>query len=249
MTLRRFLTALILFAALCVPATANPPATQAPMLVAGGGPTPTISYVSTGTGQTGTTITYTAQNIGTASADRVVIVGITTGYTGTAAQTDSMTIGGVTATKLISGKISNTNSTYIGLFALNVTSGTTANIVTTVTTSANRSAIVVWNMTGTGGILTTKATGSSLATATTLAQTVSIATNGGGAAVAIAGDGISSGTAYSWSGTSLDVTGNMTGGTNPYSGSHLNLTDGSTLNAVGTEAGSALANGALAVSF
>ena len=90
--------------------------------------TPVVTYQGSITG-TGTTITYTAAPIGTAAANRVVIV--TTGardVTGsTSGYVTSVSIGGITATKQVESPA--TPVGLVSIWSAVVPTGTTANVV------------------------------------------------------------------------------------------------------------------------
>lgn len=88
------------------------------------------------------TATFSAVAIGTAAADRIVDVGV--GYDSNIGVT-GMTIGGVTATKILADAAL-TNERWYG----NVPSGTTANIVITGGSAWNDIGIVVGTLTGAG---------------------------------------------------------------------------------------------------
>lgn len=95
-----------------------------------------------------TTYTFNTTNIGTAAADRIVVVGVTVNGSsnGFPCTINSVTIGGNTATQI--AQIVGASWATAGIFALAVPSGTTANIVVTLNRTAGRCAVAVWNMTG-----------------------------------------------------------------------------------------------------
>lgn len=152
---------------------------------------PTVVYASTA-GQNGSLTsphTFSSQGIGTASADRVVIVSI---YAkGSGVPVDSITIGGVSATKLAEITNSEGNAT---IWALLVTAGTTADVVLTWTGALDRVFIGVHAMTGTNGSVTTHDTATHSAT-TSLSTTIDIPTDG--AVVAVCGGNNSGGISFS----------------------------------------------------
>lgn len=117
------------------------------------------SYINTYTSTTNaTTYTFSSCSIGTASEDRYVVVLIMAEAGGTRTAS-SVTIGGVTANLDYNG-----SAVYPVLFAkLNVTTGTTADIVVTMSNSVNNMAISVYTLTG----LTSSEPVESLSAATT----------------------------------------------------------------------------------
>jgi hypothetical protein len=91
-------------------------------------------------GFTHTTLTFSAQAIGAAAADRQVIVGV---FNTNGVAISSVTIGGVTATNDISE-----TTTHAGIFRASVPTGTTADVVITCSSTFDHLGIVVATMTG-----------------------------------------------------------------------------------------------------
>lgn len=112
----------------------------------------TRTYV-TSTAQTGNAATYTfsAHNIGTAAADRRVLVGLTSFNNSGAARTlDSTTIGGNTATihRTDFNPASLFSQDVTGFFSLLVTSGATADIVLNFSGTMQQCTVSVWALNG-----------------------------------------------------------------------------------------------------
>ena len=108
-----------------------------------------------------TAYTFSSQAIGTASADRVVVVG-TSGGAGATNPVSSMTIGGVSAVKAI-GIV---NSTGTEIWYATVPTGTTASVVVNWGGTKSRCGIGVWALTGVTGVGATNTSTSSTATLT-----------------------------------------------------------------------------------
>ena len=93
------------------------------------------------------TATVTSASIGTATWDRLVLVGITVEETATI---NTVTIGGITATSAIS--VRNTTGTpdnAVAFFYARVPTGTTGNIVVTLSASSSQTGVMsVWAVTG-----------------------------------------------------------------------------------------------------
>jgi len=87
--------------------------------------------------------TFSSQSIGTAAADRYVIVGV--GISNNASEPTGVTIGGASATKVVGTAGGNHCA---GLWVLLVTSGSAADIVVTASGTTDRCAIGVWSATG-----------------------------------------------------------------------------------------------------
>jgi hypothetical protein len=113
---------------------------------AGGGGSP--AWVNTASayqsvGYVGNTATFTSQAIGTAASDRYVIVGV---GTSDGAVVTGVTVGGNSATKI--HETVDSGSLNASLWMVNVTTGTTANIVVTSSASINKVGIVAGAATG-----------------------------------------------------------------------------------------------------
>lgn len=108
----------------------------------------TQSANTAGGASVGNTVTWSAASIGTADANRIVVV-CCTGDTASLPQ--SATIGGVAMTATANGNFANMSSM---MFYLEVPTGTSADIAVTFsgTVAANASAIVVYAVTGARGI-------------------------------------------------------------------------------------------------
>jgi hypothetical protein len=91
-----------------------------------------------------TTYTFSTVGIGTATADRRVIVGATAGASG-AGTLSSLTVGGVTAGIVVT---SSNGTQLAGIAIADVPSGTTGDIVVTWSRAASRCGIGVWICTG-----------------------------------------------------------------------------------------------------
>lgn len=185
------------------------------------------TYISNGQSTAGTTSnTFTSQAIGTAAADRVVVVGYFIRNVG-AADCAGATIGGVSATFIT--KANNNldgNSVLICFYALNVTTGTTATIVISATASILRSGLGVWNINGTGGVVTQFATASDVSK-TAGAPSVTLSTHSGGAAIGMSGNG-SFVASLAWVGLTQDFNLGIVGNANTFSGAHTNSTSSPT---------------------
>ena len=93
-----------------------------------------------------TTYTFTAQAVGTAASDRIVVVGFG-GEEQTTRTLTSVTIGGNTATVHQYEHAGGTFS-FAGIASYNLTTGTTANIVLTFSGACDRCYIQVWSLYG-----------------------------------------------------------------------------------------------------
>jgi len=108
----------------------------------------TLTFLqSTGDSTNNTTYTFSGQNLGTASADRVIIVKVSGSNTGGANTVSSVTVGGITATAV--KELSFLSSAhYVGLFIASVPTGTTGNVVVTFGSGFARAGIALWAGTG-----------------------------------------------------------------------------------------------------
>lgn len=146
-----------------------------------GGQAARIAYVSVFEDATdASSYTATAQAIGTAAADRVVLVGVVSRQSGSVPSISSVTIGGNAAASIVSTTHA-TDFSISAIYGLLVTSGTTANIVVTFGAAQQRCAIVVFEMNGTGGSATAFAT----ATDNAAPSSTTLSIPSGGAAMGV----------------------------------------------------------------
>jgi len=137
-----------------------------------------------------TTYTFSAQAIGTAASDRYVIVGVA--GSNTASEPSTVTVGGVSATKVVGTAGGNHSA---GLWVALVTSGSTADIVVTWPGSIDRCAIGVWSSTGLSSV-----TPSNTATSNATPGSCTVTTLAGGFAIAFSHLGYGT---VTWSGTGV----------------------------------------------
>lgn len=139
-----------------------------------------------------TIYTYSAQNLGTVSSDRHIVLVFACRASGTTALTVTATIAGVSATSVVTQAASAAgNLNRVAMFIAAVPTGASGDIVVTCSRSALRSLIAAYSVTG-----ISSATAS--ATATSTAQpangVITIPADG----IAIAGAINANGTAYTW---------------------------------------------------
>jgi hypothetical protein len=107
------------------------------------------TYIGNATDDTNlTTYTFSSQSIGSASADRIVVVGIASRNTSASTVINSVTIGGNTASIDVQDSNSTSNYNICGIASLLVTSGTTADIVVTFSGAQLRAGIAIYTVTG-----------------------------------------------------------------------------------------------------
>lgn len=133
------------------------------------------TYVSTNSGTSATSsITFTAQNIGTASADRFVVVGAKISLYTSTMQFSTLSIAGTNGTLLGSLVRPTSNDIAVAFYGRTVTSGTTGDIVITSTAAVIAQATIgVWALTKLRS--TTLVTSGSDNTQTANALTISMA--------------------------------------------------------------------------
>lgn len=168
----------------------------------------TTTFLQTAEDETDTNVyTFSDQNIGTASADRCVVVAIGTRRTSTSATTiDSVTIEGNAADILY--QQDNPGATTINVVAiatLIVTSGTTADIVVTVSATMTQLGIALYGMTG---VDCDTLADSDFSEATD--PSVSLDVPDDGASIAVCGDGHTASTT-SWTGLTEDYDNHIPG--------------------------------------
>ena len=116
----------------------------------GGGPDATVSYESTAanTADQSSPYTFSSQGIGTAAANRTVVV-VTIAHIN-AGTISAVTIGGNSATEIVNLDAGGASQEeQVAMWAYDLTTGTTADIVVT-TGAANRCQIGVWALYGVG---------------------------------------------------------------------------------------------------
>lgn len=122
-----------------------------------------------------TTYTFSNQNIGTAFTGRIVVVGVAS----QGASISSITIGGNSATEINKNAAGGVVSSK--LFALQVDTGTTADIVVTMAATAGSCGIAVWTLANAVGYLTEaipNVESGSSSSAATVTVTLSTVNNG-----------------------------------------------------------------------
>ncbi len=150
-----------------------------------------------------TTYTFAGVSIGTAAADRYVVVAAHTDCG--AASPTVVTIGGINATLLEAND-------GVGLFMALVPTGTTASIVVTFSATCARAAIGVWSVTG-----LSRATpiNSSKASGTGVTASTGVSASHGGCVIAASTH--SGGTGISWSGGVTERYDSVNGNSTRYS--------------------------------
>lgn len=177
------------------------------------------------------TYTFSALDIGTASATRHVVVGVIS--SGTSPSVSSVTVAGNSATMVVQVDESNLR---IGLWIVAVSSGTTGDVVVTHSSSMLRCGVIVWAV---YDLSSATATATATDIVPTLSQSLTI--NAGGIGIGLA-DGYQSGSAQTWTWTELteNVDAAFNDGTNydNMSGASLASAAGTTITVTATKTGS-----------
>ncbi len=173
--------------------------------------------------------------IGTAAADRYVVVEVVLRTNGTQADASAVTVAGVSCTQI--GTDVNSGSNHLSLWRTNspIASGATANVVVTFTNAANIG-VATWAVTG---LQSTTPTDTD--TTTTDAASVTSTVSAGGIIVAAAYSvGLFPGT-HTWTGVTEDFDSISVGARGTTSGGSLNSAAGGNISvsADGTQTGSA----------
>ena len=92
--------------------------------------------------------TFSSQAIGTADANRYVIVAVHLQRSNTSEIVNSLSVGGVSATLISSGTSNTANRSLVDFWKAAVPTGTTADVVVTLSGTADRCAISVWSCIG-----------------------------------------------------------------------------------------------------
>lgn len=147
---------------------------------------PNVTYIGTTVDTaTATTYTFTSVDIGTASADRLVVV-VAGDYDSSGGTLNSVTIAGTAGTL---ADVENSEDQNCAIYYRTVTSGTTATIVVTLSNSSVNAFISVYTITGLNSITPT---GTSSPTAGSTDPTAAINVSEGGAVIGCANEQVSS---------------------------------------------------------
>lgn len=201
----------------------------------GSSSTATVAYVGgTNVTSAGTSFTFTSHSIGTANANRRVVV---VAYANGSSVTDisGVTIGGNAAT--LDKKITDISAGPLAIYSLAVAAGTTATIVVSTTGSASRCRIEVYTVTGNISTPARIDDGSGYtASGTSVNDTLNVAAGAG----VVAGMGVSGSDSVtlSWTNVSKDSESNTGSSVRDMSVAHANVASGSTLTVTATSSGS-----------
>src|SRR5690606_31234827 len=158
-----------------------------------------------------TAYTFGDVSLGAAASDRYIAVAVGA-RAGNGGDFDAVTIGGVSATQVVSVINGTTQNTTAGLFIAHVPDGTTGDVVVAFTSTRVRIAITVWRIVGTTGVAVST---DSLAGGS---QTVSLDIPAGG--VACAASYTHANAAPSWTGLTQDTDLDVEGTSGQYSSAH-----------------------------
>jgi len=165
----------------------------------------TLTFLQTANSVTGaSSYTFTAQNTGTAATDRVIIVGVAAAQ-GTVGLPTSVTVAGLTATVL---KTQAGTNSFVSLYSVSVPTGTTGDVVVTLSAAAVRCEISLWRSVGNMGI---QAYGS--ASTTTSGGNMLVPVPSGGEVIGMAYNINASNQTFTWVGVTKDFDINV--GTTP----------------------------------
>ncbi len=154
-------------------------------------PDATVSYESTASSTANSaTYTFSSQGIGTAADNRTVVVGAVGHADGSGAIT-GITIGGNAATQIVYSQGPSAGSEECGIFAYDLTSGTTADIIVSLSGTPHRCQIGVWALYGVGAPDDT-------VTDIALPFSQSITISDGGVAIGVTMNNQSGGNVTSW---------------------------------------------------
>lgn len=190
--------------------------------VGGGGTPVALSYLGNSSSETDlTTYTFSSCALGAAATDRRIVVGAYGRDNGGASiSTTALTVGGVSATKIVEVINDSNIKNVAALWVADVPTGTTGDIVVTFSTALVRAGIGWWGITGgAGGVIDSGSSASQTASAP-------LTVNPGGAVIGFSGDGASA-TTYTWSNITEDFEA-LVGTTSSMSGaSQASLSGGS----------------------
>lgn len=184
-----------------------------------------ITYLQNATSESDlTTYTFSSQSLGSAVADRQIIVGVW-GLRSSQTATVSVTVAGITASKVVE-QISN-NGTGLGVAALYIAAvptGTTGDVVVTYGSGGNQSRVFIAMWKGTGLNSTPEDIGSS--TSSPASDSLTVSANS--AQVAFAGITNQNG-AWTWAGVTEDFDDVVGSSGREATGGHVNTASAGTV--------------------
>lgn len=139
-------------------------------------------YLHSASAGAGTTSTFSACNLGTATADRLIVV-IVTSAGGPIRSISSITIGGNSATLHVQSNASN-GAQGVGIASLVVPSGTSADVVVTWSASSSNTGLMVFALKGYSNATPYDTDATTNGTAYSTSQTATIDTVNGGVLIA-----------------------------------------------------------------
>lgn len=196
--MKRIFVGLLLTLTLGLSAQAQLPGITQPLLLGGGGALPVLSFTDHAVDATSqTTYTFTNKNIGTAAANRYVIVAAGGSNSPTSSTLNSVTVAGNSATSVVTANgFAGTITSPTGIFIYGpLPTGTTATITITFSGAMARAGIGIWTATG---LNSATATATSSSTANPASTTINISANGFAIGYAIAVIGTSN--TFTWTG-------------------------------------------------
>lgn len=159
---------------------------------------PTITFLQCTFGPTGTNpYTFASQNVGTASATRATLVGITAEDNAADFNPTAVTVGGDSATELvdINTPVENTNA---GFYILSNPAGTSENVVVTFSEALSSSTqICLWSITDLTSLTAHDTAEGESASAAAITLNMDFQANGVGAAIGIQENGSQT---FTWTG-------------------------------------------------
>lgn len=155
-----------------------------------------------------TTYTFASQSFGVAVAGRRIVVAAT-GRGGGSFTLNSVTIGGVSATKVVGLAVSTTN--IVDLWIADVPTGATGSVVLTFSGTMARAAISVFRMVDAGSATAHATATDSTASGNDMSVSLNVPAKGG--AIAVVASNTASSITYTWSGLTEDAdSGDIEGG-------------------------------------
>lgn len=160
-----------------------------------GGSAKVVTYLSLNTDETnGASYTVSGASLGAAASDRYIVIIVSSVSTSGVNSVSSATIGGVSATEVIS---QSSNPIALAMFIANVPTGTTGDIVANFGATSDYHSIAVWSVSGLDSTTAVDSDGN-----TTASTGVTMTSLDGG--VVIGGIFSADPVAVSWSGASED---------------------------------------------
>lgn len=182
----------------------------------------TFTDAAADTAPASATVTFSARSLGTASSDRLIVVGASGGNS--TEEPTALTVQAISATKAVG--TNDADQSGAGIWVASVPTGTTGDIVITYPTKPPNAGIVVWAMTGANSTASSTATDIT-ATASALSASLTINASGGAVGYCVSQPTLGGPSTHVWTNLTEDADTTIEGGL-AHTGAHSTTSGTST---------------------